>query len=147
MSLDLPTPTATVAAVQAKLASLATAINTFVAGFLGNDLDAAIALATSKNDAQAVACWNTIKALALEPIPAGAGIAYLIQYARNLVAYQGQVNTSCGTVLPAFVLAYNDMVAALVQFGNSTLPTAAIGAAGVVGAQVAPALGAALPAA
>lgn len=129
-------------AAQAKLAAAANAVNDFVTTFLGADLDAAIALAQSKNDAAGVACWNTIKALAPPPIAPGAGIATLIQYARSLVAQQGAVNTNCGQVLPTFVLAFNMMVAQLQQIGNTTLPTALLGAVGGAAAVAAPAVGA-----
>ena len=127
-----------VAALQAKLAASANAFNDIFVSFIGADLDAAIALANSKNDAAGAACWATIKSLAPPAITPGAGLATLIQYGRSLVSQQGAVNTNCGAVLPSFVLAFNQMVSALIQIGNTTLPTAALGAVGAV-ASAAPA--------
>ena len=129
-----------VAALQAKLAANANAFNEIFTSFIGADLNAAIALAQKATppDAAGVLCWQTILALAPPPITPGAGLATLIQYARSLVAQQGAVNTNCGAVLPSFVLAFNQMVSALIQIGNTTLPTAALGAVGGV-ASLAPA--------
>lgn len=129
--------------VQQQLADSVNKLNTFITGFVGQDLDAAIADANAQSpiDSQGAACWAALKKLAPGNISAGAGIAYAIQRARDFAALQGLINTACGPVIPAFVMEFNQAILLLQQVGPVTMAAAA--AANVAGTGAATAAGAA----
>jgi hypothetical protein len=100
--------------------SLADAVNKvigFTNGFVADDIAAALALAQKAGDTNGVAAWTEIQkttnAIIPTSIPAGAGIAYFIQVARNFAQNQGAFNSAVGQVFPQLVQAYNMAVSQL----------------------------------
>ena len=100
--------------------SLADAVNKvvgFVNGFVADDIAAALKLAEANNDANGVAAWTeiqkTIANVLPTSIPAGAGIAYFIQIARNFAINQAAFNGAVAQVFPQLVTAYNIAVSQL----------------------------------
>lgn len=89
----------------------------FTNGFLANDVADALALAHSTGDAAGEAAWaeiqKTLSNILPTSIPAGAGIAYFIQVARNFAINQGPFNAAVGQVFPQLVTAYNLAVSQL----------------------------------
>ncbi|MDE2020617.1 MAG: hypothetical protein KGJ13_09805 [Patescibacteria group bacterium] len=89
----------------------------FTNGFLANDVADALALAHSTGDAGGEAAWTeiqkTLSNILPTSIPAGAGIAYFIQVARNFAINQGPFNAAVGQVFPQLVTAYNLAVSQL----------------------------------
>lgn len=106
-------------ALQKQLADAVAQINTFLQQFPTADLDAATADANAQSpaDTAAAACWTDLKALLPKNIPAGAGIAYAVQRARDIKAMQGKVNVDCVTVVPKFVTLFNSAIATAQQIG------------------------------
>lgn len=89
----------------------------FTNGFVATDIADALALAKSANDTAGAAAWTeiqtTIANILPTSIPAGAGLAYFIQVARNFATNQGAFNQSVGQVFPQLVAAYNQAVSQL----------------------------------
>lgn len=89
----------------------------FTNGFLANDVADALALAHTTGDTGGEAAWTeiqkTLSNILPTSIPAGAGIAYFIQVARNFAINQGPFNAAVGQVFPQLVTAYNLAVSQL----------------------------------
>lgn len=112
-------PASAQTALQKQLADAVAQINNFLQQFPTADLDAAAADANAQTppDATAAACWQDLKALLPKNIPAGAGIAYAVQRARDIKAMQGKINIDCVTVVPKFVTLFNTTIATAQQIG------------------------------
>lgn len=106
-------------ALQKDLANAVAQINNFLQQFPKADFDAAITDAQAQNpvDSVAAACWADLKTLLPQNVPAGAGIAYAIQRARDIKAMQGKINVDCVTVVPKFVTLFNTAIATAQQIG------------------------------
>lgn len=96
-----------VSAVQGSLNGLISAM----AGIVTVDLNLAIADATAQGDTQAAACWKALEALNLQPIPTGAGLAYLKQRLLDAEAQYATINQNCNGPAPLVTKAYDNFVA------------------------------------
>lgn len=89
----------------------------FTNGFLANDVADALTLAHSTGDTVGEAAWTeiqkTLSNILPTSIPAGAGIAYFVQVARNFAINQGSFNSGVAPVFPQLVAAYNQAVSQL----------------------------------
>lgn len=101
---------ATLTTVQQVIANVQGVLNNFL-NFAGQlettDLNLAIQLAQSQNNAAAVACWQTIEKTTVVQVPPGAGLAWFKQYYLGLAAQYVAINQNCGTVAPAYVKLYD----------------------------------------
>jgi hypothetical protein len=100
--------------------ALADAVNKVIGltnGFVADDVNAALKLAQEANDTTGVAAWTeiskTIANILPTSIPAGSGIAYFIQVARNFAVNQAAFNSAVAPVFPQLVEAYNIAVSQL----------------------------------
>jgi hypothetical protein len=121
--------------VQQGLADAVNKVIGFTNGFVAVDIDAALKLAQANNDSNGAAAWTeiqkTISNILPTSIPAGAGIAYFIQVARNFANNQAAFNSAVGQVFPQLVTAYNFAVSQLYTLtsGGGVLGAAAAGVA------------------
>lgn len=103
--------------IQQNLIDQVNKVLAFTNGFLANDVADALALAKTANDTGGAAAWTeiqkTLAGILPTSIPAGAGIAYFVQVARNFAINQASFNAAVGQVFPQLVSAYNQAVSQL----------------------------------